>query len=186
MKKLVSILALFFLVTCSQRDEPQESDTLPAITQTGANTAGVIVDGMVIIPKDGINTAYGGPGTIRGLDVTLGSNFVESNGKSNFSLKIRNVPNKESFNFSMDFGVLDRTGDYFTEDAPSWPKMEVQKKVNGVSTINYQSRKNSCKLTITKLDFTTGIISGVFSGEIFDENNNKIEFKEGRFDLRIK
>lgn len=186
MKTLLVFSAMFLISSCAQREEPAEIESLPNITEIGANTAGVIVAGQIVIPKDGINKLYGGPSTIRGLDVTLGSNFVESNGKSNFSLKIRNVPNKESFNFSMDFGTLDRTGDHFTADENSLPKMDIQKKVNGVSTKYYQSRKNSGKLTITKLDFITGIISGVFSGELYDEDNNKITFTDGRFDIRIK
>ena len=186
MKALFSICLFILICGCTQREEVAEPDTLPGITETGANTAGVIIYGIVIVPKDGINQSYGGPEIIKGLSVILGSNFVETNGNDSFSLSIKNVPLKNGFIFFMDIGILNHTGDYFTEDQPKWPQIVVGKVVDGIAVKQFYARKNSCKVKITKLDFDKGIISGTFFGDVFDENNNKITLKEGRFDIKIK
>ncbi len=186
MKNILFLCLFCLLLSCTQREEIVETDTLPAITETGANTAGVIIDGIVIIPKDGINKSYGGPSMIKGLSVTLGSNFVESSGNDSFSLSIKNVPLKNGFIFFMDIGILNHTGDYFTDEYPKWPQIYVQKIVDGIAVKKFTAKNNSSKVTIGKLDFTSGIISGTFSGDLFDEANNKINLKEGRFDIRIE
>ena len=185
MKKLFLFVVTIFLINCSQREDHQEPESLPPITQTGANTAGVIIDGIIVIPKDGTNQSYGGPSIIKGLSITLGNNFVESNGNSSFSLMIKNVPKKDGYFFSMNIGILNRDGDYFTEDQPACPEIYVGKLSNGTVIKQFYAKKNSCKIAITKLDFIQGIISGTFSGDVFDENGNKISLAEGRFDIKI-
>lgn len=186
MKNIISLCLFCLLISCTQGEEILATDSLPSITETGANTAGLIIDGIVTIPKDGINKSYGGPIMIKGLRVTLGSNFVESGGNASFSLSIENVPLKNGFIFFMDIGILNQTGDYFSDDQPKWPQIFVGKIVDGVSVKQFFAKKNSCKVTITKLDFENGIISGTFFGDVFDEENNKITLKEGRFDVKIK
>ena len=186
MKNIFSLCLFCLFLSCTQREEVVETDTLPAITETGANTAGVIIDGIVIVPKDGVNQSYGGPEIIKGLSVILGSDFIGSNGNDSFSLSIKNVPLKNGFIFFMDIGILNQTGDYFSDDQPKWPQIYVGKIVDGVSVKQFFAKKNSCKVTITKLDFEKGIISGTFFGDVFDGDNNKITLKEGRFDVKIK
>ena len=186
MKNIFSFCLFFILLGCSQREEEPQTDILPGLTEIGANTAGVIIEEFVLVPKDGINQSYGGPGIIKGLNVTLGSNFMESKGNDSFSLALKNVPTKNGFIFFMDIGILNRTGDYFTEDYPKWPQIYVQKIVEGSSVKKYYAKKNSCKVTLNKLDFESGIISGTFSGELYDDDGNKITLKDGRFDIKIK
>lgn len=186
MKTLISFCLFILLCSCTQREEIVETDALPPITGTGANTAGVIIDGIVIVPKDGINQSYGGPEIIKGLSVILGSDFIGSNGNDSFSLSIKNVPLKNGFIFFMDIGIVNKKGDYFSDDQPKWPQIYVGKIVDGVSVKQFFAKKNSCKVTITKLDFEKGIISGTFFGDVFDGDNNKVTLKEGRFDVKIQ
>ena len=44
-------VAALFCIGCSDNDPPQ--DQLPPITQNGANTFGCVINGEVLIPKDG-------------------------------------------------------------------------------------------------------------------------------------
>ena len=51
----LKVTVLFFItitISCINKDDPE--DQLPPITQTGANTFGCIINGKVLIPKDGI------------------------------------------------------------------------------------------------------------------------------------
>lgn len=178
MKTFFSVFLSFLILSCVQREELQEPDTLPQITEIGANTAGVIVDGMVIIPKDGINKSYGGPEIIKGLSVILGTDFIGSNGNDSFSLSIKNVPLKNGFIFFMDIGILNHTGDYFTDDQPKWPQIFVGKIFDGISVKQFFAKKNSCKVTITKLDFKKELFQGLFSGMYLTKRIIKLPSKK--------
>lgn len=189
MKKLTSIIiGLMLAISCIKCSVQEDVDVLPPITEIGANTAGVIIDNYILIPKDGTNTGYLGPSIIRGLDVTVGSNFITTNGNDNFTLFIKNVPAKKGFIIIVQLQVLNEIGDIYTSNGNSLPEnnIYVGKIINGSVQQQYYSRENTCKVTITKADFNIGIVSGIFSGEVFDANNNKIEIKDGRFDIKIK
>jgi hypothetical protein len=190
MKKfIIYVLIPLFTISCTKDSIHQdEMNVLPAITEIGANTAGVIIDGYVLVPKDGQNQGYLGASIIRGLDVTLGSNFITSNGNDNFTLFIKNVPAKNGFILLMNLQTLSQTGNIFTTAGNSLPEnnIYVGKVINGSVQQQFYSRENSCKIIITKADFNTGIISGTLAGDVYDINNNKIELTNGRFDIKIK
>jgi hypothetical protein len=187
MKKIFYLTILSFLFFACTKDKTAETeiDVLPEITEIGANTAGVEIDGQVLIPRDGINTSYGGSSIIKGLDVTAGSNFISSNGNDRFTLFIKNLKRPNGFILLMEIGILNQTGSIFTSNSPFLPKIYVGKVINGTVQKQFYSKENSCEIIITKLDFTTGIISGTFKGNVFDENNNVIVLKNGRFDVKI-
>ncbi len=188
MKKLFYCTLLSFLIFACTKDKIAETeiDVLPQITEIGANTAGAEIDGQVLIPSDGINTGFGGASLIKGLDVTLGPNFITSNGNDNFTLFIKNLKRPNGFILLLKIGILTQTGNIFTSNSPSLPEIYIGKVINGTVQKQYYSKENSCEIIITKLDFSIGIISGTFKGNVFDENNNVIELKNGRFDIKIK
>ena len=181
-------MVLSFAIFACTKDKiaDEEIDVLPQITEIGANTAGVEIDGQVLIPGDGTNTGYGGTSLIKGLDVTLGSNFITSNGNDNFTLFIKNLKRPNGFIMLMKIGILNQTGNIFTSNSPSLPEIYVGKVINGTVQKQFYSKENSCEINITKLDFATGIMSGTFKGNVYDANNNIIELKQGRFDVKIK
>ncbi len=186
MKKLFYCTILSFLIFACTKDKTEEIDVLPQITEIGANTAGVEIDGQVLIPGDGINTGYGGASMIKGLDVTLGPNFITSNGNDSFTLFLKNLKRPNGFILLINIGILNQTGNIFTSNSPSLPEIYVGKVINGTVQKQFYSKENSCEIIITKLDFTSGIISGTFKGNVFDENNKVIVLKNGRFDVKIK
>lgn len=189
MKKVIGCLfILLFTIACSESSiEKEEQDILPQFTETGANTAGVVIDEYVLIPKDGFSTGYLQYGSlIRGLEVELGSDFITSQGNATFSLTIKNLDRKNGYLFIMELGLLNQTGNIATIGGPIRPRIYVGKQINGPVKQQFYSRPNSCNIMITKLDFNSRIISGTFAGEVFDENNNKIELKDGRFDVKMQ
>ena len=54
--------SLLFLVSCSNKSDYQPFvPSLPPITQTGANTFGCYIDGVLLTPRDGTGGLYGTP-----------------------------------------------------------------------------------------------------------------------------
>ena len=64
---------LFTLFSCTKDKETETQDQLPPITTTGANTAGCIINGKVLIPKNGSPSLMGT--TAKGLKKSQGNNF---------------------------------------------------------------------------------------------------------------
>jgi hypothetical protein len=60
MKNLFLLLLTTLAMSCSSNSDNTTRDQLPKITQTGANTAGCILNGKVIIPKNGEQSIGGG------------------------------------------------------------------------------------------------------------------------------
>jgi hypothetical protein len=58
MKNIITVLLLSLLTSCSEDSNNPEAQ-LPPITQTGENTFGCLIDGKLLIPRDGTGT-WGG------------------------------------------------------------------------------------------------------------------------------
>ena len=84
MKRLLHItIGLLLVISCTKSSVQEQVDVLPAITEIGAGTAGVEINGYVLIPKDGTSTGYLQYGSlIKGLEARFGSNFITSQGNS--------------------------------------------------------------------------------------------------------
>ena len=63
------------LSSCSKDNDSEPQDQLPPISTTGTNTAGCIINGKVLIPKNGVNSTSGF--TTFGLTTGAGINFNE-------------------------------------------------------------------------------------------------------------
>jgi len=61
MKKIILLLCILptlIATSCDNDDDSNRNDTLPPVTQSGANTVGCLVNGQVFLPKaEGINSA---------------------------------------------------------------------------------------------------------------------------------
>jgi hypothetical protein len=71
--KTIILLPLFLLNGCDNNKQDDYNPQLPPITTTGANTAGCIINGKVLIPKNG-SQAFGGL-ALYGLNFNAGNNF---------------------------------------------------------------------------------------------------------------
>jgi hypothetical protein len=196
MKKLMLSLLLISMISCSKSksDESPLQDTLPPITTNGANTAGCIVNGKTIIPKNGINGISGFP--VYGLLTYAGPNFNSPDFNDYYAIKITNFKNKD-LNYSVyihlnnlntgaiDYIIGQSNGEYFI-DGPNNPHIIVQEFKNNIYTGKlFLSVANSGIIKISRFDFPNHIISGTFNCTLCNKDNTaeKIQITNGRFDI---
>lgn len=173
---LLFILTIFALNSCSNNDDKPKPKTelekLPPATQTGANTAGCLVNGVAFLPKGYI------PGT-NPLSYQDDLNFVLFIGERNndiinslgiFSLnkhltegliiplKLNLNDSSQTYAYGTYVDFTNATGDHNTTDI-----------IVG-------------ELKITHHDFNNAILSGTFWFDAVNSNGGIIEVREGRFD----
>ena len=198
MKNLIlTAVFLCFLNSCTKDSaNVTPADTLPPITTIGANTAGCIINGKIIIPKNGQNPTSGQ--IVNGLDVHRGVNFDNSPfGNDHFAIDFANLQDKgQSYWIYVHLNsVVNGVGNYtvgqsnaeFWSFASNNPQILVRETLNGVSGKTFLSRPNSGTIVITRFDYQNKVISGTFSATLFNQINTteSIQVKDGRFDLRI-
>ncbi|MGK4568405.1 hypothetical protein [Flavobacterium sp. 3HN19-14] len=180
MKKLLLFLAILFTLSCSQSSEDtqpgSEISKLPPATQTGARKIGCLLDGVALLPDIAPN-AY-----------NCFYQFID--GDYYFSVSMRNQ--KQGILKSVVIGTdklaiaqgqtlilkenLDGNASALYYGANS---------NNGTDELYYTNAANSGQLTITKLDYTTSIVSGTFWFDFKDNNNVVHHVTDGRFDMRF-
>lgn len=151
-----------------EEEEQQEMLVLPDATQTGANTFGCTVDGVVFADDDGdFPTLY----------FEDGDSFSFRTGAINPTAVVQQVgllsnkaPLEEGMTYELSAGVA---GTY-------------------AGTISFEADGDSAsttpmsgELTITRLDLDAGIVSGTFWFDVTRNNGDLVEIREGRFDQLI-
>jgi hypothetical protein len=190
-------LFYFFMVilfSCSsdenKTEEPQ--DQLPPVTTSGANTAGAVINGKILIPKNGTQSIGGSPRY--GLNKSQGNNFWP-NKNDYFQLEIadKKDPNSRGIilwikslqNGNGDYIVGQSNGELYT-DGPNNPQIIVGISENGVNK-TFWSSPNSGVIKILRSDLNVGtsIFSGTFSAILYNKDNinEKIQISDGRFDI---
>jgi hypothetical protein len=200
MKKLIYVLlitaSLWGLEGCN-KDEPAEPytgsvGTLPPETQIGANTFGCLINGKLLVPRDGVRgVGVSGNGMIFWGGYPIGTEYSE--------LDIRDFKSPRTGSLLLHIQALDQlgTGNYVINES------------NGQSSIDglnhnylhcsvfdaasntykfYKSFTNSGLLKITRFDFIIGVqlfVSGTFTCRVRNELNpaDEIEVTTGRFDI---
>ena len=195
--QILSVIAIILLNSCSKDNATETpADQLPPITQTGTNTAGCIINGKIIIPKNGVNSTSGQ--VVDGLVVHRGINFDNTPyGNDHFAIDFSNLKDKgNSYWIYVHLNnVLNGVGNYtvgqsnaeFWSFASNNPQILVRETFNGVSGKTFLSSPNSGTITITRFDYPNKVISGTFSATLYNQSNTAetIQVTEGRFDLRI-
>ena len=183
-------LSLFICSSCSTSDDGF-TPTLPAITQTGANTFGVFIDGKLLTPRDGTGT-FNSPD--RGMRMIAGGIPPEI---TNWEINIRDFKSGTGGLLTLHIQDLHQNGEgtYIINES------NCEDGIDGNPTINircrwwdeasqdfkwYCSIENSRTLTITRYDFENRIVSGIFSctAKNRDNPNEIIEITQGRFDIK--
>jgi hypothetical protein len=192
MKTLLVIL-LIAMTSCS-KDNNTVDDQLPPITQTGANTAGCIINGKVLIPKKG-SQSFGGPPNY-GLNINAGINFNEPIiGDDYWQLEIANKRDSNSAGVILYLRNMSRgNGDYIVDqsngelyvDGPNNNQIIAGIKMDGINK-TYYSSPNSGMIKITRFDYFNGIYSGIFNATLYNKDNPSeiIQVTDGRFDIKI-
>ena len=196
MKKTIFLLSIIFLTSCSKDNTTEiPQDQLPPITTTGANTAGCIINGKVIIPKNTINSTSGFPAY--GLRIGAGVNFHPPIiGDDYFFVKIVDFKSNPSIvlwiqvnNLLAGVGTYNlgaATGNFFSY-SPANPFIlyEICTDINNCKV--YYSELNSGTIVFSRFDYYGGIYSGTFKGLLTNQNNSadKVQITNGRFDIKI-
>jgi hypothetical protein len=191
MKTLLFFISLFAMTACSKNDDaPQEQ--LPPATTIGANTAGCLIDGKVLIPKSGSQAIGGSPSY--GLNYNYGNNFwpnkddywqleIANKRDSNSSGVIIWIKNMQSGNG--DYIVGQSNGELYS-DGPNGNQIIVGVEKNGINK-TYYSSPNSGVIKIIRSDLAYGIsiYSGTFECILYnkDSPSELIYITDGRFDL---
>ena len=192
------ILLLFIATTSCSKDSNNNTsqDQLPAITTTGANTAGCIINGKIVIPKNTVNSTSGFP--VYGLTTGAGINFnAPVIGDDYWFVKIANLRStgKDYWiyihlnNMTMgtgNYNVGQSNGEFFI-DAANNPQIIVRETNNGISGKTFISGPDSGTINISRFDYTNGIYSGTFSCSLYNKDNSTeiIQVNEGRFDINL-
>jgi hypothetical protein len=176
------------LFSCDRKDA--DPNVLPEATQTGANTAGCIINGKVLIPKNG-SQAIGGP-PLYGLNLNAGNNFYPDK-DDYWQLEIANKKDPNSMGVILwiktmkygngDYIVGQSNGEWY-DYGPNNNQIIAGIKENGVNK-TYYSSDNSGIIVITKSDYYGGIYSGTFSATLYNKDNpsETIKITDGRFDI---
>lgn len=181
---LIFILSLSILLFTSlkcRKDKNEAPDTLPPITQTGANTFGCKVDGKIWAP-------YAKCG--------FGNNPC---GEMSANVQGANMPNSSPFNIELTIGKESNNELSFfnvsTYGNNNFPITSVGNKIDSISfsfvksgsivyrAINGFGINNS--FIITKLDTINRIISGIFDITLYKSLLDSVRITEGRFDLKF-
>lgn len=191
MKKLTYLLIIIILAPmgCSKKDENDFIPTLPPITQTGENTFGCYINGVLVTPRDGTGT-FGGPD--KGILFTMGPGPTIFNYND---LNVHDFASERTGRINIRIKNLDSigVGEYIINesscsqvDSPSNNNIfcRVFDPVEGIYK-TYCSYENSGLLIITKFDVENRIISGIFNGKVRNKENinDVVDITEGRFDL---
>jgi hypothetical protein len=178
-KNLLLLLFYLNLVGCKGCKDSLHPDInqLPPITQNGANTFGAIVNGKVWVPAGYYNGSF---------NQTV--YYDPINGQGALNVTCYRVTDTVSSDVIFLRLGLDSLANY------KMPHTFVLKP-NGNAWLGYSqnclydsidsSTKSSGSVTVSNLDTTTGIVSGVFSGILIRAGCDTITISDGRFDLKL-
>lgn len=178
---LTLVFALAFLGCDRNSGENEYNPQLPPITQTGANTFGAIINGKVMVPRNGTSDFL--PGN---------SAYPVHYRKSNNYEQIQGGDAKTKRGYIYVYIQNDNnvypiiTGNYAFGDSNGSTESTFSNGVMMTSYLNgkkYLSIANTGSINITKSDLN--IISGTFSCKLKnkDNPNDIIEITNGRFDF---
>ena len=178
MKKTIFLLfCMFFIISCKSDDDSNLSpiEQLPSESTIGANTAGCLVNGKVLIPKGNANES-----TLRCQYAKRGDEytfilFINENTNPSKSVRLlysQNYPLTENKAIPLTIPNVRQSswGDYLIS-AGSLGRFSTNENYKG-------------QLLILALDEKRRIISGTFSFKAVNDQGEIVEVSDGRFDMR--
>jgi hypothetical protein len=178
------LLAFSFLLSTSMKCKKDQTgiDTLPPATQEGKGTFGCLVNGEAFTPK---GSSFGGPilssyyqylnsSTAQGYFFNVSADRSENNISKSISIGDNNV-------------IISQGKTYVLRNYPE--KNETYGSyaiISGAGNINEYSTINTFQgeLYISKFDQVNQIVSGTFWFDSVNNKGEKVEVREGRFDVK--
>lgn len=173
----------FTLFSCSKDDNKSQNpiDQLPPATQMGANTAGCLVNGEAFLPE---GTSLGGPILScfyqqNQYGYHLGLSIVNKSFDIDKVISIAANPNQLVENTTyLLIDIKDNSVSYIS----NFGEYIIYNNVG--SPIRFETKNTvTGELKITKLDTQQRIISGTFWYDAINSNKEKVQIREGRFDM---
>lgn len=180
MKNLISsILFGFLAISCHRSSDNNTAplDQLPAVTQTGANTAGCLVNGKVLLPR-GQKIQNG---------TVLAAKYQFLNGGYHFGLNIDDNSDSAlpgigigSDNVNFEIGKTYILGENLYDNS----KINIYADYINFNNGDYKTTSSiTGELKFSRLDTINFIASGTFWFDAVNNNGEKVQVREGRFDL---
>ncbi len=179
---LIIISVTLSFISCKKEKIPILS--LPPITETGQNTLGFLLDSKVW-------TNYGRRCTFAGCNDNKVVAYLYKQPNGDFDLGI-------SADYTVTSETIDQSFFFYTKNVTTTGTFYLDSNLNrGMTYIasrynqwykEYKNKiPNTCILTITKFDTTSKIISGKFSGTLYNPLNSKdsVKIVDGRFDSQL-
>lgn len=184
MKIFLLIITSFLLLSsssCKKHKSVNSVDQLPLETQTGTNTFGCLVNGQVFKPGGAqlsggslsCNYQYLGTGIDGGYYLRLSG--VKGNGSHQTAVSF--------FTDSLQLNETQKT--IFTNKAKGKAYGQYLGTGSNIADWLYETSVNyTGELYVKKLDTVNQIVSGTFWFDAVSANGQKVEIREGRFDMR--
>ena len=173
---LLLLFPLWGLGGCNE-DDNNNNDTLPLATQIGANTVGCLVNGEVFLPRsEGINPTVVVNYEFFQGEFFFGLTFKDQRGSIDEIVSIGTgfISLEENITYVLDKNSLD-DGDYIGGGGAYRPSTLDEGEYYTTSLVTGE-------LTITRVDLSNSIISGIFWFDAINSENEIVEIREGRFD----
>ena len=186
--RLIIILSILSLIACNKSEI--ELKTLPPVTETGTNTFGMNVGWRTWITNGKYcSNQYGN------CRDNPKANYYTNGSSNNVTMgftadrviyKGLGVSSSESFAVSF-YRNFSGTGIYHLKKDDSYSNVQFDDHTNNKYYELLQERE-TFELYITKFDTISKIISGRFSGILFNQYdpNDSINVHKGRFDIKLQ
>lgn len=179
MKLILFLLIILLALSCCNKndDEPTNPiDKLPPATQTGANTAGCLLDGEAFLPNRNSTV----PLRVFYLDGKTFS-FVVSN-------KVNNISNNLMIfleNVQIEVGKVYKLNTQFDEKEDNQSGEYTIGSTSPPSPNYYTTNSNYIgEIVFTNHDFNKAILSGTYWFDAINSEGKIVKVREGRFDMK--
>jgi hypothetical protein len=184
LQSYIYYLLICLILTTSMKCKKDETgiEALPPTTQEGKNTFGCLVNGEAFTPK---GSNLGGPvlssyyqylnsPTAQGYFFNVSADMEEDNISKSISIGANNV-------------IIKQGSKYQLKNYPNVDEVYARLIIiSNSGSINQYETINIYKgeLLISKFDETKQIVSGTFWFDAVNKNGEKVEVREGRFDVK--
>jgi len=184
-KKIFLLLFFICIFGCDNNDDKPntpktELEKLPPATQTGANTAGCLLNGVAFLPK-----GYFPGGALfffyqdgKNFGLAIGERTIEGSSDIIRNIGIASLNQNLHDNVGVVFPLAVR------EDNSKYGTYSINSEAPPSPNFYSTNTIVTGELLITYHNFNNAILSGTFWFDAINSNGEKVEVREGRFDLR--